>query len=53
MTTTPVGEPTEVGARLAEILSRYGPGDVVTGSITEAVPHIKASVRRIEGLLVT
>lgn len=53
MTTTPVGEPTEVGARLAEILARYGPGDVVTGSITEAAPHIKASVRRIEGLLVT
>lgn len=53
MTTTPVGESTDVDARLAEILSRYGPGDVVTESITEAAPHIKGSVRRIEQLLGT
>lgn len=51
MTTTPVGESTDVDARLAEILSRYGPGDVVTESIAEAAPHIKGSVRRIEQLL--
>jgi hypothetical protein len=53
MTTTPVGESTDVDARLAEILSRYGPGDVVTESITEAAPHIKSSVQRIEQLLGT
>jgi predicted hydrolase (HD superfamily) len=53
MTTTPVGESTNVDARLAEILSRYGPGDVVTESITEAAPHIKGSVQRIEQLLGT
>jgi hypothetical protein len=53
MTTTPVGEPTDVDERLAEILSRYGPGDVVTESITEAAPHIKEAVLRIEQLLGT
>lgn len=53
MTTTPVGEPTSVEKRLTEILSRYGPGDVVTESITEAAPHIKGSVQRIEQLLGT
>jgi hypothetical protein len=52
MTTTPDGEPADVEKRLSEILSRYGPGDVVTESITEATPRIVNSARRIEGLLV-
>jgi hypothetical protein len=52
MTTTPDGEPADVEKRLSEILSRYGTGDVVTESITEATPHIVNSARRIEGLLV-
>ena len=53
MTTTPDGEPIDVEERLSEILSRYGPGDVVTESITEATPHIVGSARRVETLLVT
>ncbi|CAG6393137.1 HD domain-containing protein [Streptomyces cocklensis] len=53
MTTTPYGEPVGVETRLSEILSRYGPGAVVTESITEASPHIIGSARRIEALLVT
>ncbi|MFG1806118.1 HD domain-containing protein [Streptomyces sp. NPDC049040] len=53
MTTTPNGEPVDVEQRLSEILSRYGPGAVVTESITEASPHIVGSARRIEALLVT
>jgi hypothetical protein len=47
MTTTPVGEPTQVEQRLAEILSRYGDGDVVAESIREASPLIIESVRTI------
>lgn len=53
MTTTPYGEPVDVEKRLSEILSRYGPGAVVTESITEATPHIVGSARRIEAPLVT
>lgn len=53
MTTTPDGKPVPVDDRLSEILSRYGPGDVVATSITEAAPHIVGSARRIEALLVT
>jgi putative nucleotidyltransferase with HDIG domain len=53
MTTTPDGEPVDVEKRLSEILSRYGPGDVVTESITAASPHIVDSARRIEALPIT
>jgi predicted hydrolase (HD superfamily) len=52
MTTTPDGGPVDVEKRLSEILSRYGPGEVVTESITEATPQIVGSARRIESLLV-
>jgi predicted hydrolase (HD superfamily) len=47
MTTNPVGEPTEVEQRLAEILARYGAGDLVAESIREASPLIIESVRVI------
>ncbi|MEU4563763.1 HD domain-containing protein [Actinoplanes sp. NPDC023936] len=53
MTTTPDGEPVEVEQRLAEILSRYGAGDVVAESIREASPLIIGSVRRVSALLGT
>lgn len=53
MTTTPDGEPVDVEKRLSEILARYGPGEVVTESITEATPHIVGSAHRIETLLGT
>lgn len=51
MTTTPDGEPVEVEQRLAEILSRYGDGDLVAESIREASPLIIGSVRRVSALL--
>ena len=51
MTTSPDGEPVDVEKRLSEVLSRYGPEDVVTASIAEATPHIVKAARRIEGLL--
>jgi hypothetical protein len=51
MTTTPVGEPTEVEQRLAEILARYGDGDLVAESIREASPLIIDAVRSIEAAL--
>lgn len=51
MTTTPDGEPVEAERRLAEILSRYGDGDLVAESIREASPSIIESVRVITGKL--
>jgi len=51
MTTTPDGEPTEVEVRLAEILARYGDGDLVAESIREASPLIIESVRVIAAAL--
>ncbi|MEV6304644.1 HD domain-containing protein [Actinoplanes sp. NPDC051861] len=51
MTTSPDGEPVEVEWRLAEILSRYGDGDLVAESIREASPLIIGSVRRISARL--
>jgi putative nucleotidyltransferase with HDIG domain len=51
MTTTPVGEPTEVEQRLAEIRTRYGDGDLVAESIREASPLIINSVRLITAAL--
>ncbi|PRY30894.1 HD domain-containing protein [Pseudosporangium ferrugineum] len=51
MTTTPVGEPTDVEQRLAEILTRYGDGDVVAESIREASPLIVNSVRVVTAAL--
>jgi hypothetical protein len=51
MTTSPVGEPIEVEQRLAEILARYGDGDLVAESIREASPLIIESVRVITAAL--
>jgi hypothetical protein len=51
MTTTPVGEPTDVEQRLAEILDRYGDGNIVAVSIREASPLIIKSVRLITAAL--
>lgn len=51
MTTSPFGEPTEVEQRLAEILARYGDGDLVAESIREAGPLIIKSVRVITAAL--
>jgi hypothetical protein len=51
MTTTPDGEPVEVEERLAEILARYGDGDLVAESIREASPLIIQSVRVISAAL--
>ena len=47
MTTTPTGEPVAVEVRLAEILARYGDGDLVAESIREASPLIIGSVEAI------
>ncbi|WP_433375119.1 HD domain-containing protein [Actinoplanes sp. CA-142083] len=47
MTTSPVGKPVDVEDRLAEIIARYGDGDLVAESIREASPRIIASVRAI------
>ncbi|MEU4220821.1 HD domain-containing protein [Actinoplanes sp. NPDC026623] len=51
MTTNPVGEQTDVKLRLAEILARYGDGDLVAESIREASPLIIESVRMITAAL--
>ena len=51
MTTDPDGAPIAVEQRLAEILARYGAGDLVAESIREASPLIVASVRRISELV--
>ncbi|AGL16083.1 HD domain-containing protein [Actinoplanes sp. N902-109] len=51
MTTTPDGEPVAVDRRLAEILERYGDGDLVAESIREASPLITESVRIITAAL--
>lgn len=51
MTTTPDGKPTDVEARLAEILSRYGEGDLVAESMSEASPSIVSAARKVSGLI--
>ncbi|WP_370085356.1 HD domain-containing protein [Streptacidiphilus sp. MAP12-16] len=51
MTTSPDGEPVDVEARLAEILSRYGPGHLVSESIVQAAPQIRRSVRTVVDLI--
>lgn len=51
MTTSPDGEPVSVETRLAEILRRYGPDDVVAVSIREATPYITEAVRAVSALL--
>ncbi|MCM4085151.1 HD domain-containing protein [Paractinoplanes hotanensis] len=51
MTTTPDGEPVAVEQRLAEILVRYGDGDLISKSIREASPLIIEAVQRITARL--
>ncbi|MEN8650029.1 HD domain-containing protein [Streptomyces sp. 21So2-11] len=51
MTTTPDGERTSAGARLAEIMDRYGLGSVVGQFIRRASPEILAAVGRVEAAL--
>ena len=51
MTTSPDGESVDVEQRLAEILARYGNGDLVGESIREAGPEISRSVRLVTALL--
>ncbi|MEU5104126.1 HD domain-containing protein [Streptomyces sp. NPDC021354] len=51
MTTTPVGTPTTSDARVAEIVSRYGPDTIVGRFIQRAAPEIHATVHRVEGRL--
>ncbi|RAY16735.1 phosphohydrolase [Actinomadura craniellae] len=48
MTTTPDGRLIEVGARLAEIRERYGPGHVVTRFIRLAEPHLVGAVQAVQ-----
>lgn len=51
MTTGPDGQDLVVTDRLAEIRTRYGPGEVVTRFIDRAEPAILAAVQRTEGRL--
>ncbi|WP_431681207.1 HD domain-containing protein [Kitasatospora sp. KL5] len=51
MTTTPDGEPTSAGERVAEIVSRYGAESVVGRFIRRAAPEIFAAVERVEAAL--
>lgn len=53
MTTGPDGRHLDVLDRLAEIHSRYGPGHLVSRSITASTPCIVAAVRSIETALHT
>jgi hypothetical protein len=48
MTTGPDGSPLDVEQRIAEILVRYGPGDVVHRSISRAAPLLRAQVAETE-----
>lgn len=51
MTTTPGGRQTTVEDRIGDIVARYGPGHLVSRSITAAAPELTAAVRRIEARL--
>ncbi|WSR04068.1 HD domain-containing protein [Streptomyces sp. NBC_01210] len=51
MTTTPDGERTTAGARVAEIVGRYGADSVVGRFIRRASPEIFAAVERVEAAL--
>ncbi|MFI6321552.1 HD domain-containing protein [Nonomuraea sp. NPDC050556] len=51
MTTGPDGQQLDVADRLAEIHSRYGPGHLVTRSITASTPCILASVGAVQSAL--
>jgi hypothetical protein len=47
VTTDPDGNPVDVVERLDEVVSRYGPGDVVTESIAEAREQIIQTTARV------
>ncbi|MEV6138173.1 HD domain-containing protein [Nocardia sp. NPDC051990] len=51
MTTTPDGAPTTPTARIAEIVSRYGPDTVVGRFIQRAEPEILATAAHVEQAL--
>lgn len=51
MTTTPDGEVTDVGGRLAEITDRYGPDSIVGRFIERAGPELRAATARTEARL--
>lgn len=51
MTTTPDGEPTEVQARIAEVLARYGEGHPVTESVREASPYLVDAAAKVTELI--
>jgi hypothetical protein len=51
MTTSPTGEPVTVEARLDEIASRYGEGDIVAESIAESREAILASVQAVQSTI--
>lgn len=47
MTTGPDGTPLKVSERITEILSRYGPDDVVHRAITQAAPILRRQTAQI------
>jgi hypothetical protein len=51
MTTTPVGQVTTAGERVAEIIRRYGAASVVGRFIVQASSEIFAAVARVESAL--
>jgi hypothetical protein len=51
MTTTPTGRIVSVDSRIAEIVKRYGPDDVVTRFIKRAEPKLVSSVARTSARL--
>ena len=50
-TTSPDGERVTVEQRIAEIIARYGPDDLVTRIVTRAAPKMKATVGRVAARL--
>ncbi|MGH3616323.1 MAG: HD domain-containing protein [Pseudonocardia sp.] len=53
MTTGPDGRLVDVEQRLAEILARYAPDDVVHRSISRAAPSLRAQVTEVSAILGT
>jgi hypothetical protein len=51
MTTGPDGHRLPVAHRLAEIRSRYGPGHLVSRSISRSAPELTSAVERVTGRL--
>lgn len=51
MTTGPDGQTLDVAQRIAEILTRYGPGHIVYQAISRAAPILRRQADEIRGLL--